>query len=271
MAFLLENKDVMAPSVFTPENLLREARRQKDLKDCRVPAICILDPDGDLVEYLVEQHMALQNNCWACYHTKLYSFAMQDHTVGIIGNAVGSSFSVLVAEQLFVSGCELLISVTSAGIISPPNDGSRFVLITEALRDEGTSYHYLKAGAESTINFKLVPPLKEQFLRNDFPVTTGKSWTTDAPYRETGAAIEAARALGATCVEMEAAALYAFATAKNKLVVCFAHLTNTMAQADGDFEKGEFMGSLDTMQLVSLVVEVFSRSKNADTQNILSP
>ena len=54
---------------------------------------------------------------------------------------------------------------------------------------------------------------------------------------------------------MEAAALYAFAKAKNKNVICFAHLTNTMAQREGDFEKGEEMGSLDTLELVYYTVK----------------
>ncbi|MEC8414209.1 MAG: hypothetical protein VXY97_01020 [Pseudomonadota bacterium] len=61
-----------------------------------------------------------------------------------------------------------------------------------------------------------------------------------------------------TCVEMESAALYAFAKAKNKDVICFAHLTNTMAQQKGDFEKGDDFGSLDTLKLVEGVLEIFS-------------
>lgn len=52
---------------------------------------------------------------------------------------------------------------------------------------------------------------------------------------------------------MEAAALYAFAQAKNKDVICFAHLTNTMAQQEGDFEKGEHFGSIDTLSLLKEV------------------
>jgi purine-nucleoside phosphorylase len=57
-----------------------------------------------------------------------------------------------------------------------------------------------------------------------------------------------------TCVEMEAAALYAFAQAKRKDVVCFAHLTNTMAQQLDDFEKGEHFGSTDTFNLIEEVI-----------------
>lgn len=58
----------------------------------------------------------------------------------------------------------------------------------------------------------------------------GASWTTDAPYRETEHAIADARAHGARAVEMEAAALYAFARARNRPVLCFAHVTNQMAR-----------------------------------------
>ncbi|PSR04880.1 MAG: uridine phosphorylase, partial [Bacteroidetes bacterium SW_11_45_7] len=83
----------------------------------------------------------------------------------------------------------------------------------------------------------------------------GKSWTTDAPYRETETAIEAMTNEGVMCVEMEAAALYAFAHARNRDVACFAHLTNTMAQEEGDFEKGQHFGSLITLELIEAVFQ----------------
>ena len=68
-------------------------------------------------------------------------------TIGIVGLAVGAPFAVLVAEQLFVSGCRLLISVTSAGQITPVGPTPYFVLIDRALRDEGTS-HALPAAVD---------------------------------------------------------------------------------------------------------------------------
>ena len=70
----------------------------------------------------------------------------------------------------------------------------------------------------------------------------GSTWTTDAPFRETADAIEAARSKGALAVEMEAAALYTFARATGASVLCLAHVTNTMGQAERDFEKGEADG-----------------------------
>ena len=75
------------------------------------------------------------------------------------------------------------------------------------------------------------------------PIYRGASWTTDAPFRETAAAIERCRARNILAVEMEAAGLYAFAQARRKPVLCFAHVTNQMAVNEGDFEKGEADGS----------------------------
>ncbi len=136
-AYILENKHYNEPSIFLPENLLREARRQKNISECNVPSICVLDPDGDLAGYLVGKGDATRNNCWACYHSNLYNFHLNDLQLGIVPYIVGASYAVLVAEQLFASGCEVLVSVTSAGIIQYFDNNKRFALITEAVRDEG--------------------------------------------------------------------------------------------------------------------------------------
>ncbi len=79
---------------------------------------------------------------------------------------------------------------------------------------------------------------------------TGPSWTTDAPYRETAEAISAAEAAEITCVEMEAAALYAYAAARHRNVVCFAHITNTMAVDGDDFDKGDHNGVHEALAIV---------------------
>ena len=121
---ILRHKRYDQPSVFVPDNLLREARRQKATPDGQVPHICILDPDGDIVRSLRASNIARPNPFWAGYHTQLYDFEHQGIEMGIIPFAVGASFAVLVAEQLFASGCQLLISVTSSGQIVPKSPPS---------------------------------------------------------------------------------------------------------------------------------------------------
>ena len=254
---ILDKKNYQANSIFTARNLLREARRQKSLREAAVPLICVLDPDGDIVRFLVATGQGEVDPDWACYHTILYTFSLNGRQLGIIGCAVGASFAVLVAEELFASGCELLISMTSSGQITTLGEPPYFILIERALRDEGTSYHYLPPGEFSTLSPHLFHRLKHAFQASSLTVYLGATWTTDAPFRETEAAIQHAQALGILAVEMEAAALYAFAEAKQVPVVCFAHVTNQMAQKTGDFEKGAANGSHDALQLIDRVATLW--------------
>lgn len=256
---ILSNKNHVKPSVFTPENLLREARRQKSLPLKTVSPICVLDPDGDIVRWLVAERRAKRDLHWACYHTDLYTFTEHDIRFGIIGCAVGASFAVLVAEELFASGCELLISVTSAGQIVEIGNPPYFVLIEKALRDEGTSYHYLPPAEFSHIKPQLASMLENVIADANVPIFRGATWTTDAPFRETETAIKHYRTIGIMGVEMEAAGLYAFAEARQKSVVCLPHVTNRMARVEGDFEKGTAAGSQDALQIIGLVARAWRR------------
>jgi uridine phosphorylase len=247
---ILSHKDHHAPSAFTPESLLREARRQKSAAVEPVPAICLLDPDGDIVRQLKAEGRAVRHDGWVCYHTDLHVFDQEGLTIGVVGCAVGASFAVLVAEELFASGCRLLISITSSGQITPLQAPPYFILIDRALRDEGTSYHYLPPETYSQAPAALLDLLDGAFDELGVPVLRGATWTTDAPFRETEQAIEIMRGRGLLAVEMEAAALYAFAAARKRSVICFAHVTNQMGRIEGDFEKGEANGSADALSIV---------------------
>jgi uridine phosphorylase len=250
---IVGRKDHDAPSVFRPEALLREARRQRQLPAIAVPAICMLDPDGDVARHLKRNGAGRTHQGWACYHTELLAFYLDGiGEVGIVGCAVGAPFAVLVAEQLFASGCRLLVSVTSAGQINAIGPTPYFVLIDRALRDEGTSYHYLPASIFADAPNTLLLDRVEQASRSlPEKLHRGSTWTTGAPYRETEAAIARARDLGTLAVEMEAAALYAFSATSGNSIVCFAHVTNSMAQTEGDFEKGEADGAKATLAVVA--------------------
>ena len=82
---LLNAKAYDQPSVFQPENLLREGRRQRNRPDIAVPTVCLLDPDGDIVRHLQTSGRATQHLGWACYHTTLWTFDLAGTEVGVIG------------------------------------------------------------------------------------------------------------------------------------------------------------------------------------------
>jgi uridine phosphorylase len=251
---LLNNKHHAAASVFSPAALLREARRQKGLPLAEVPAVCVLDPDGDILRRLKASGEAQRLDTWPCYHTDLYTFTLADRSVGIIGCAVGAPFAVLLAEELFASGCRFLINLTSAGQIVPAGRLPYFVVIDRALRDEGVSYHYAPPSDYSEADPALVAAAVYGLNESGVAFHIGASWTTDAPFRETEEAIAAAQAKGILAVEMEAAALYAFAHATKRKVLCLAHVTNTMAVAEQDFEKGEADGTVDALRVLNSII-----------------
>ena len=250
---MLENKHPKAESVFRPSALLREARRQKNLATVDVPPICVLDPDGDIVSELRQSGRSKPFAHWPCYHTRLDTFALADRQIGIIGHAVGAPFAVLVAEELFASGCRFLISVTSAGQIVASGPTPYFVIIDQALRDEGTSYHYAPPGEYGEADAALVAAAAGALKAKGLRAFIGTSWTTDAPFRETAEAIAWARAKGALAVEMEAAALYTFAKVARAKVLCIAHVTNTMGLREQDFEKGEIGGAADALAVIEAI------------------
>ena len=254
---LLDAKHHDAPSVFKPESLLREARRQKRLPQIPVPEICILDPDGDLVRNLRGEGRASPRPGWACYHSELDQFDHAGIRFGVIGCAVGASFAVLLAEELFASGCRLLLSITSAGEILASGPTPYFVVIDRALRDEGTSYHYLPPARFVDADRGLTDLAYAALVGGRIAAHRGATWTTDAPFRETEFAIEAARENGILAVEMEAAALYAFARARGAQVLCLAFVTNQMAQSEGDFEKGESNGAAAVLAAIAVIARAW--------------
>ena len=260
---LVERRDHVAPSVFRPENMLREARRQKGLPPGGVPQVCVLDPDGDIVAHVRRKHGATPSPQWACYHTTMWTCRIGELSCGIIGHVVGGSFAVLVAEQLFASGCGLLINVASAGQIIDVGPPPYYILIERALRDEGTSYHYLPPSNYVAAEPVLLALAADALAQAGHQVYVGDSWTTDAPFRETAESIASRRREGILAVEMEAASLYAFAAARARPVICLAHVSNQLGCVDGDFEKGDHNGAGGSLELVMALAAAWRRETQA--------
>src|SRR5207244_12370227 len=85
------------------------------------------------------------------------------------------------------------------------------VVLTGAIRDEGTSYHYVGPDVDVSLDADLTAELTAALLRSGTQLRSGTTWTTDAPYRETVEEITEFRRRGVLAAEMEAAALFAVA------------------------------------------------------------
>lgn len=132
-----------SPSAFTPERLMDAVRAERGLPHEPVPPLCVLDFDGDLSDRLAAEGVTSLLKSWACFHTSMGVLMLNDVWCGIVPRTIGGPYAVLVAEQLWAAGAKMVVGITSAGRVSPTLPLPSILVVDEAVRDEGTSLHYL--------------------------------------------------------------------------------------------------------------------------------
>ncbi len=243
------NHPLEEPSAFTASNLIDSVRRTRQIPNGVVPPLCILEFDGDLTDWLVGQGLAKPFQSWPCFHTTMFAIDVEGVTCGIIPRTIGGPYAVLVAEQLAAAGAELIIGLTSAGRVSPELPLPCLVAVTSAIRDEGTSFHYLPAGKDVACPAPVVVPLLEHELAaTGWTVRCGKVWTTDAPYRETQTQLENWANEAVLAVEMQAASLFAFGVARGVAIASVAMVSNAVDHDGQQFDTGSQQDGLRIIQ-----------------------
>ncbi len=124
---------------------------------------------------------------------------------------LGAPIVAAQAEELIALGAKKLVSIALAGGLLPDLPPGSIVVATGAIRDEGTSHHYLPPGRQDQSDPALVEALASCLERHGAAYRRGLTWSTDAPYRETADEVAAYSAEGALVVDMELAALLAVA------------------------------------------------------------
>ena len=134
-----------SPTVFSPHELIAAVRKQRGIADASIPVVCVLDFDGDLTDELVRSGEAKLCTGWPCFHTTMWTIEVENVACGIIPRTIGGPYAVLVAEQLAACGVRVILGLASAGRIDPVLPLPAIVIANRAIRDEGTSFHYLPA------------------------------------------------------------------------------------------------------------------------------
>jgi nucleoside phosphorylase len=223
-------------AAFTARGLLDAVKTNRGLTHTRVPRVCVLEFDGDLSDKLTRKGIARPYEPWACFHTTMTCFGVPDlpGEVGLVARTIGGPYAVLIAEQMFASGAEIVLGLTSAGRVARLMPLPNLVIVDEAIRDEGTSYHYLAPSRTVRGDPALVEALAQELRSIDLPSRRGLVWTTDAPYRETRERLAVHEEESALAVEMQAASLFALAEARGFRVGVVAHVTNAVVAESAD-------------------------------------
>lgn len=141
----------------------------------------------------------------------IYVHEVQGQRVALFHPGVGAPLAAALLEEVIALGCRTLVACGGAGVLNRELAAGHLVVPTAAVRDEGTSYHYLAPSREVTPSPAAVVAIEATLQRRNVAYILGKTWTTDAIYRETRARMALRRSEGCITVEMEAAALFAVA------------------------------------------------------------
>lgn len=141
---------------------------------------------------------------------------------------LGGPAAVGLMEELGFFGIRNFIAFGSAGKIDENFDGSTFVLVDKAIRDEGTSYHYQKPSVYTETDKQLTEHIQRYLEKNKLKCQIKTTWTTDAFFRETQKVIDKRIKQGAVCVEMESASWCACAKFRNYKFAQLLYFSDTV-------------------------------------------
>lgn len=198
------NKD----SFFTPKEFMEYQRKIGKYPKFKTPKGVIFCYDRSFMKYLLENHKTTKFDKF--FNT--YLLNETDNQIAVVANfGIGAPVVVTILEELIAFGVKNFISIGTAGSLQKHLKVGDLVVCERAIRDEGTSHHYLPISKYSYASKKMTEKITYQLDKLKQSYVVGTSWTIDAPYRETVAEAKYYQKEGVLTVEMEASALFAVA------------------------------------------------------------
>ena len=186
-----------------------------------------------LVEKFKGEEIALSNN--GNGKIPIYKIKYEGKEIALFTSRVGAPTCIVQYEELFAMGLEKLVVFGTCGVLYKNIDDLAIIIPNSAIRDEGTSYHYMKATQEIVVNSKYQDKFKKILEEHNYSYTIGKVWTTDAPYRETRKKVAQRKEQGCICVDMECSAIAALAKFRNKEIFQFFYAADNLDSATCNF------------------------------------
>ena len=183
------------------------------IKPLDVPEHCVICFFSEVIEKIAREKNAriLKRNAWEDGPHPLYEIDYAQRRLAFFHPGIGGPLSAALLEEVIGFGCRKFITVGGCGVLATDLAVGKLIVVDSAVRDEGTSYHYAPPAREIAAQSAVIGAIERTLQERTIPFITGKTWTTDAPYRETRAKIARRRDEGCLTVEMEAASLMAVA------------------------------------------------------------
>jgi uridine phosphorylase len=226
--------DPSARAVLEPAHTVREGR---------LPARLLLCFFQDVLDELLVPHLAPVHHLRSeIGPNPVWVDGQGDAAVAILHPGVGAPLAATFLEEAIAAGARTVVAIGGAGSLLPELTLGQIVIAGSAVRDEGTSFHYLPPDRTVEADPSLVAAASALLSSRDIPHVVARTWTTDAPYRETHDKVERRRAEGCATVEMETAAFYAVAQFRGVRMVQLLYAADDVSGSTWD-ERGWMQAS----------------------------
>lgn len=183
----------------------------KVIEPIDIPEHCVLPISNKVIERLTERSLLehVKDISTALGPMPVYKMKHEGQELAVAHPGIGAPFVAGVLEELVALGCRKFIACGVAGVLDSRLDRGTVVVPGAAVRDEGTSYHYVEPAREIAVERDVVRIIESVLRSRGVRYRVGKTWTTDGLYRETRSRIARRKSEGCLTVEMECSALLA--------------------------------------------------------------
>jgi len=192
-----------------PSNLIQPIKN--------IPEKCVLCFFSEAIEKILMEyeHKIIFNFKSEGINYPLYELEYKGEKITLIQAAVGAPMAAGQIEELSALGCKKFIACGMCGVLQKELAVGHLIIPIAAIRDEGTSYHYVKPSREINANENIAKIIENTLLEKKLPYIKAKTWTTDAFYRETIEKVNLRKSEGCVTVEMETSAYIAVSQYNN--------------------------------------------------------
>jgi uridine phosphorylase len=232
----------------TPEAIIEPVHL---IKPAGAPEHCVVCFFQEIVAKLHQDGAAnlIFEDHWEDGAHSFYEIEVDGRRLAFFHPGVGAPVAASMLEAAIALGCRKFIACGGAGVLDRDVAVGHIVVPVAAIRDEGTSYHYLPPSREVKASLAGVVAIEKTLQKHNCDYIVSKTWTTDAPYRETPAKVQLRRSEGCLTVDMEAAAFFAVAR--------FRGVTFAQMLYGGDDVSGEAWDHRDWTRQISVRERLF--------------
>lgn len=249
MKTIFQRNKIAEPAFFTPTDTTKRIEN--------FPEICV----STFSESIIQKFASMKNveKIAELYTANgalpVYKICYKNQEIAFYLSRVGAPACVVGFEEIVAMGAKKFVLFGSCGVLDDEKVKGRIIIPTFAVRDEGTSYHYIASSEEIEASADAIQILENVLKDCGYPYIKGKTWTSDAIYRETKAAIDERRQEGCIAVEMECAAMFAVSQYRKIPFIQFLYGADNLSSEKWEIRDLEMYGLTNAEKYMLLAFE----------------